>query len=128
MSWWHLNIAVGSAEDASTFTAHCKNRNCVYDKIKATDTTLIGKYFYKTNLTHVYSTLQLDTGYVGYQGECQAMGVKSISKDSYYHHTEFLFTLGETFYDANLPRVHDDVKDFFPDVCMYHQIMKMENI
>ena len=56
------------------------------------------------------------------------MGGKSISKDAYYHHTEFLFTLGDTFYDANLPRVHHDVKDFFTDVCMYHQIMKMGNI
>ena len=113
---------------ATTFTAHCRNRNCVYDKIKATDTTLIGDYFYKTNLSHVYSTLHLDTGYVGYQGVAQAMGGTSISKDAYYHHTEFLFTLGDTFCNANLPKVHDDVKDFFPDVCMYHQIMKMENI
>ena len=98
---------------ASTFTAHCRNRNCVYDKIKKSDTALIGKYFYKTNLAHIYSTLNLDTGYVGYQEVAHAMGCKSISKTSYQTHCEFLFTLGETFYDANLPKVHDDVKDFF---------------
>ena len=75
-----------------------------------------------------FMSLIVDTGYVGYQGVAQSMGYKSISKDSYYNHTEFLFTLGDTFYDANLPKVHDDVKDFFPDVCTYHQSMKREII
>ena len=98
---------------ASTFTAHCRNRNCVYDKIKKSDTALIGKYFYKTNLAHIYSTLNLDTGYVGYQEVAHAMGCKSISKSSYQNHFDFLYTVGEDFYKRNLPLVHADVKYFF---------------
>ena len=69
--------------------------------------------FYKINLAHVYSTLSLDTGYVGYQEVAHAMGCKSISKSSYQNHFNFLYTLGENFYDRNLPLVHADVKDFF---------------
>ena len=97
---------------AQTFTAHCRNENCIYDRIKKSETAKIGN-FYKINLAHVYSTLSLDTGYVGYQDVAHAMGCKSISKSSYQNHFNFLYTLGENFFDRNLPLVHADVKDFF---------------
>ena len=51
---------------ATTFTAICKNERCTFDKISKTDLDKIGKYYSKLNLTQVFQTLYLDTGFVGF--------------------------------------------------------------
>ena len=72
----------------------------------------IGNYFVN-NLRAVYVSLVNDDGFVGLSRLANAIGVIPMSKGSYYNHANKIYELCTKFYNVNLTKAHQDVKDFF---------------
>ena len=97
---------------AKTFTAKCSNSNCKFDSTFSNLSDRLGPFFLN-NLAAVYQSLLNDDGYKGLTTIANSVGINSVCKGSYYNHCKYIYQMYQTFYDDNVPKVHQDVKNFY---------------
>ena len=95
---------------AQTIQGKCRNSNCENSNMPMQHKIY---RFWQINLNCVYLSLINDGGYRGIQAVAWSNCLGNMSKDSYYNHCKFVFKIMETFYDVNMKKAIDDVKEFY---------------
>ena len=97
---------------AKSIVAKCPTRRCKYNR-STKDLSEKHGNFYLTNLRPVYASILNDDGYIGLTREANALSVDHMCKGSYTNHTKYIYKLMDSFYDRNLCKIHQEVKDYY---------------